>query len=156
MCILFFLGNQCMAFKEGDYMFTIRLLTSIMLCPPPPTPTQTPGYFYYPSPSHLNSTIPIIMLQPTNFSNPMYDTLYTEGTSDLPPGDSEKKQLLKNSEHTKLTFYSDDDPPDTTFAQQHLLLLEKWTQLELVVKNSAESIARVLFVYIGGCNEVHF
>jgi lipopolysaccharide/colanic/teichoic acid biosynthesis glycosyltransferase len=52
--------------------------------------------------------------KPTNFSNPMYDTLYNENATDLQP-DSEKKQLLK-TKNSKLTFYGEEEPPDTSFA----------------------------------------
>ena len=55
------------------------------------------------------------LFQPTNFSNPMYDTLYNEGSSDLQP-ESEKKQLLKAKQDPKLTFYGEDDPPDMSYA----------------------------------------
>jgi len=51
--------------------------------------------------------------KPTNFSNPMYDTLYNESSSDLQP-ESEKKRLLKKSSNDegKLHFYGEDDAPD--------------------------------------------
>ena len=56
---------------------------------------------------------PVFFFQPTNFSNPMYDTLYNESSSDMQPDSSEKKQLLK-AKDPKLTFYGEDEPPDSS------------------------------------------
>lgn len=52
-----------------------------------------------------------VIFQPTNFSNPMYDSLYSESNGDLGPLDSdkaEKRQLLK-TQRTPPNFYDDDD-----------------------------------------------
>ena len=43
----------------------------------------------------------------------MYDTLYNESSSDMQPDSSEKKQLLK-AKDPKLTFYGEDEPPDSS------------------------------------------
>ena len=53
-------------------------------------------------------------LQPTNFSNPMYDTLYNENAAALVPPDGEKNQLLKD-DTVKVRFYGDEErqPLDT-------------------------------------------
>lgn len=54
----------------------------------------------------------MLFLQPTNFCNPMYDSLlYSESNGDLGPLDSdkaEKRQLLK-TQRTPPNFYDDDD-----------------------------------------------
>ena len=53
-----------------------------------------------------------VFFQPTNFSNPMYDTLYNDNAGEGASGDSEKKRLLKDEKA------GDNDvfPADTSYA----------------------------------------
>jgi len=50
--------------------------------------------------------------RPTNFSNPMYESLY-EGSLTSP--ESEKNKLLKDDK-SKLQFYDDEEQGDDSFA----------------------------------------
>ena len=45
------------------------------------------------------------LLQPTNFANPMYDTLFNDGTSTLAPSADEQNKLLAGDAANR---YSDD------------------------------------------------
>jgi integrin beta 2 len=46
--------------------------------------------------------------KPTNFSNPMYDTLYNENAAELMSPDNEKNQLLKD-DNSKVQFFGDEE-----------------------------------------------
>ena len=50
----------------------------------------------------------LCILQPTNFTNPMYDTLYNDNASGLLSPDQEKNTLLKE-EKMQVRFYGEEE-----------------------------------------------